>query len=50
MMRPDGNGNVRCKICGDVIRPKFFSKEEAHARTKKDVRKVIISYCAEKGV
>lgn len=33
MMRPDGNGNVRCKVCGDVIKPKFFSKEEAHART-----------------
>lgn len=40
MMRPDGNGNVRCKICGDVIRPKFFSKEEAHARTKKELEMV----------
>ena len=41
MMRPDGNGNVRCKICGDVIRPKFFSKEEAHARTKKKLFLII---------
>ena len=39
-MKPDGNGNMRCQICGDIIKPKFFNREEAHSRTKKELEMV----------
>jgi len=39
-MKPDGNGNMRCQICGDIIKPKFFSKEEVHSRTKKELEMI----------